>query len=150
MLFYLSAVNREGQSAPRTGFFHFFQRKEASYYRIHGDVVVRFFPQVLVKQWDPVVEDLRNEELSAEATERIRGSKLRVLSRIGLWSMHARHSICNAASSDTYLIVSLGPRPSFIVSLGLVSLGPRPSFIVDFWRAWFGTPRGGRIEVELT
>lgn len=51
---YYSAVNKEGQTAPRTGFFHFFSPKE-----------------LLVKKWDSRTEDISQNELSDEEKQRI-------------------------------------------------------------------------------
>ncbi|XP_076055423.1 protein AAR2 homolog isoform X1 [Oratosquilla oratoria] len=51
---YFSAVSRDGQTAPRTGFFHHFTRKE-----------------VLVKRYDPKMEDLIEEDEDPEQVERI-------------------------------------------------------------------------------
>ncbi|XP_042882047.1 protein AAR2 homolog [Penaeus japonicus] len=60
---YYSAVNREGDTAPRTGFFHFFKQRE-----------------VLVRHYDPATEDLKAEETDEEEVARIR-SNLRDLDR---------------------------------------------------------------------
>lgn len=60
---YFSAVNRQGDTAPRTGFFHVFAARE-----------------VVVRHYDPVAEDLKVEETNAEEVERIR-SNLREMDR---------------------------------------------------------------------
>ncbi|KAL5463941.1 hypothetical protein EMCRGX_G032893 [Ephydatia muelleri] len=52
---FYSAVSREGQTAPRTGFFHFFQRQE-----------------VFVKKWSPFAEELTSNDVTDEMVERIR------------------------------------------------------------------------------
>ena len=50
-LYTCSAVNKEGNIAPRTGFFHFFKRRE-----------------VLIRAWDQKMEDLKeNQELPLSA-----------------------------------------------------------------------------------
>jgi A1 cistron-splicing factor AAR2 len=52
---YHSSVSKEGQTGPRTGFFHFFKPRE-----------------VLVKRWDPKVEDLTESTVSEEMVEGIK------------------------------------------------------------------------------
>ncbi|CAI8012816.1 Protein AAR2 homolog [Geodia barretti] len=52
---YYCAVSKQGDAAPRTGFFHFFKRQE-----------------VLVMKWDHKTEDLTDEGISTEMVERIR------------------------------------------------------------------------------
>jgi len=56
---YYSAVNKENQASPRTGFFHNFQSKE-----------------VLVKKWDSVMEDIQVDPINLEEQERIEASKM--------------------------------------------------------------------------
>ncbi|KAG7153612.1 protein AAR2 homolog [Homarus americanus] len=60
---YFSAVSRQGDTAPRTGFFHVFQHRE-----------------VLVRHYDPKDEDLKMEDVDPEEVERIRAG-LRDLDR---------------------------------------------------------------------
>lgn len=60
---YFSAVSRQGDTAPRTGFFHIFGARE-----------------VLVRHYDPAAEDLTTQEASEEEVERIR-SNLREMDR---------------------------------------------------------------------
>lgn len=55
---FYAAVNNSGQTAPRTGFFQYFVQRE-----------------IIVKKWDANIEDLVDQTLSAEETERIRASK---------------------------------------------------------------------------
>ena len=55
ILLFLSAVSKEGQVAPRTGFFHVFQRKE-----------------LLVKQYDPNMEDISPEPPHPALVQRLK------------------------------------------------------------------------------
>ena len=52
---FYAAVGRSGQTAPRTGFFQYFKQKE-----------------IIVKKWDPMIEDLVDQVLSDEEMERLR------------------------------------------------------------------------------
>ncbi|KAI8967137.1 A1 cistron-splicing factor [Mycotypha africana] len=55
---YYSALSKEGAEGIRTGFFHFFESKE-----------------VLVREWNPHIEDLRDEtELDPDQVERLRSN----------------------------------------------------------------------------
>ncbi|XP_063855894.1 protein AAR2 homolog isoform X1 [Scylla paramamosain] len=54
---YFSAVSLQGDTAPRTGFFHFFRPRE-----------------VVVRHYDPVAEDLKVEEPNVDEVERIRSN----------------------------------------------------------------------------
>nr|XP_045599708.1 protein AAR2 homolog [Procambarus clarkii]XP_045599709.1 protein AAR2 homolog [Procambarus clarkii]XP_045599710.1 protein AAR2 homolog [Procambarus clarkii]XP_045599712.1 protein AAR2 homolog [Procambarus clarkii] len=60
---YFSAVSRQGDTAPRTGFFHVFKQRE-----------------ILVRHYDPKAEDLIEEDVNSEEVENIR-SNLRDLDR---------------------------------------------------------------------
>ncbi|KAL5020403.1 hypothetical protein ScPMuIL_003295, partial [Solemya velum] len=55
---YFSACNKEGQAAPRTGFFHDFKQKE-----------------ILVRKWDRVTEDMKDEPVSEEDLSRLQCNK---------------------------------------------------------------------------
>lgn len=50
-----SAVSKTGTSAPRTGFFHYFEKGE-----------------ILVKKWDKAAEDVSSEPVSEEEVERLK------------------------------------------------------------------------------
>lgn len=52
---YFSAVSRQGDVAPRTGFFHVFKQRE-----------------VLIRVYDPATEDLNPDDTNAEQVERVR------------------------------------------------------------------------------
>ncbi|CAL4071596.1 unnamed protein product [Meganyctiphanes norvegica] len=54
---YFSAVNRQGDVAPRTGFFHVFKQRE-----------------LLVRTYDPVNEDLNPDDTNPDQVERIRAN----------------------------------------------------------------------------
>ncbi|XP_066945372.1 protein AAR2 homolog [Macrobrachium rosenbergii] len=60
---YYSAVSRQGETAPRTGFFHYFKQKD-----------------LVVRHYDPSAEDLENKDPDPEEVERIR-TNLRDLDR---------------------------------------------------------------------
>lgn len=60
---YFSAVSRQGDTAPRTGFFHFFKRRE-----------------LLVRHYNATEEDLESEDTNTEEMERIH-TNLRDLDR---------------------------------------------------------------------
>ncbi|XP_068237846.1 protein AAR2 homolog [Palaemon carinicauda] len=54
---YYSAVSRQGETAPRTGFFHYFNQRE-----------------LIVRHYDPAAEDLLNTDPDSEEVERIRSN----------------------------------------------------------------------------
>lgn len=54
---YFSAVNREGDTAPRTGFFHFFKQKD-----------------LVVRHYDAAMEDLKEQGADQEEVDRVRAN----------------------------------------------------------------------------
>ena len=72
-----SAVSKQGEVAPRTGFFHFFKRQEVSRtastsISLNLKIFFIFLPKVLVLKWDHKTEDLTSDGVSSELVDRIR------------------------------------------------------------------------------
>ena len=59
---FYAAVGKSGQSAPRTGFFHYFKRRE-----------------IVVKKWDAEKEDVVNQDMSDEELNRMRSGGIKGL-----------------------------------------------------------------------
>uniref|UniRef100_A0A2R5LBP6 Protein AAR2 homolog n=1 Tax=Ornithodoros turicata TaxID=34597 RepID=A0A2R5LBP6_9ACAR len=69
---FYSSVSSAGTTAPRTGFFHYFQGGE-----------------VLVKKWDRIAEDIQKEEVSQEEVEKFRSHLEGDLDRfLGVYAYH--------------------------------------------------------------
>ena len=56
---FYAAVGRTGQSAPRTGFFHYFKQRE-----------------IVVKKWDKDTEDVVDQHLTTEELDCFRAGKV--------------------------------------------------------------------------
>ncbi|KAK4323939.1 hypothetical protein Pmani_005398 [Petrolisthes manimaculis] len=69
---YFSAVNRQGDTAPRTGFFHVFESRE-----------------VLVRHYDPVAEDLTPGEANPTEVESIRASLQNLDPHLGAYPLES-------------------------------------------------------------
>ncbi|KAG0712365.1 Protein AAR2 [Chionoecetes opilio] len=71
---YFSAVNRQGDTAPRTGFYHTFTTRE-----------------VVVRHYNPATEDLEEAEASVEEVERIRANLRQMDQFLGPYPLDSWH-----------------------------------------------------------